>query len=167
HDLEDSGDSTYGIFTNADLPYPEVTLSTGEKVRLDAAGYTRYRGVPNREDRRKVFQAFFGRYSEFTRTLGTTLYAQVKAHMFEKDVHQYDSSLQAALFPDNIPPAVYHQLIKDVHANLPTLHRYLKLRQELMGVDQLRYDDLYAPIIKGVDIHYTPEQAKELTYQAV
>ncbi|MGE0488372.1 MAG: oligoendopeptidase F [Vulcanimicrobiota bacterium] len=167
HNLEDSGAATYGIFTNADLPYPEVTLSNGEKVRLDAAGFTRYRGTPNREDRRKVFQAFFGRYSEFTRTLGTTLYAQVKAHLFEMSVRQYESSLQAALFADNIPPAVYHQLVTDVHANLPTLHRYLKLRQQLMGVERLRYDDLYAPIIKGVDIRYTPEQAKALTHAAV
>lgn len=165
-DMATAGDSIRGIFANADMPYPEVTLSTGEKVRLDAAGYTRYRALPNRADRLLVFQAFFGCYKNFTRTFGTTLYAQVKAHEFDKDVRNYDSALQAALFPNEVPTSVYDRLLKDVHANLGTLHRYLKLRQRLMGLDQLGYEDLYAPIIKGVDLQFTPEQADELTLKA-
>ena len=72
-----------------------------------------------------------------------------------------------ALDRNNIPVAVYKQLVSDVHANLPTLHRYLKLRQRMMGVDTLRYEDLYAPIIKKVELRYTPEQATELTLKAV
>lgn len=165
-DLTGAGEEVHGIFTNADMPYPSVTLSTGETVRLDAAGYTKYRAVSNREDRMKVFKAFFDRYGEFTRTLGTTLYDEVKGHLFEKDVHKYNSAVEAALFPNNVPPKVYTQLLADVHSNLGTLHRYLKLRQRLMGVDQLRYEDLYAPIIKGVDLKFTPEEAKDLTMKA-
>ena len=165
-DLKDSGEAAHSIFTNADLPYPTVTLSDGKKVRLDAAAYTLYRAVPNRADRLTVFKAFWGRYQEFRRTLGTTLYSQVKSHIFDKKVHKYSSCLEAALAPENIPTKVYQQLITDVHANLPTMHRYLKLRQQLMGVDKLRYEDLYAPIIKGQDPKYTPEQAMELTLQA-
>ena len=165
-DMATAGDSIRGIFANADMPYPEVTLSTGENVRLDAAGYTRYRSLPDRADRLLVFQAFFGCYKNFTRTFGTTLYAQVKAHEFDKDVRNYDSALQAALFPNEVPTSVYDRLLKDVHANLGTLHRYLKLRRRLMGLDQLGYEDLYAPIIKGVDLQFTPEQANELTLKA-
>src|SRR5207344_2387037 len=62
---------------------------------------------------------------------------------------------------------VYTQLLDDVHANLPTLHRYLKLRQRMMGLSQLKYSDIYAPIVKEVDLHYTPEQAIELTLGAL
>ena len=80
---------TYDIFKAADMPYPEVTLSTGETVRIDDAAYTRYRAAPDRADRRKVFQAFWSRHQEFERTLGTTLDAEVKTHLFEKDVHRY------------------------------------------------------------------------------
>jgi oligoendopeptidase F len=159
-------DSVYGIFTNADMPYPEVTLSTGEKVRLDAAAYTKYRASTNREDRDKVFKAFWGKYDEFKRTCGTTLYGAVKGHIFNRDVRHYDSCLQASLDRNNIPVEVYKQLIADVHKNLPTLHRYLKLRQKMMGVDQLRYEDLYAPIIKEVEMPFTPEQAMEVTLKA-
>ena len=158
---------TYDIFKAADMPYPEVTLSTGETVRLDDAAYTQYRAVPDRQDRRKVFQAFWSRHKEFERTLGTTLDAEVKTHLFDRDVHHYGSCVEDALFESDIPVSVYRQLIADVHANLPPLHRYLRLRQRMMGVDTLGYEDLYAPIVKEVDLRYTPEQAMDLVLKAV
>ena len=157
----------YSIFTNADMPYPEVTLSDGKKVRLDASAYTNYRATPNREDRKKVFQAFWSSYRNFERTMGTTLNAHVKTHIFNKDIRKFNSCLEAALFEGNIPPTVFKQLIADVHANLPTLHRYLKLRQRMMGIDQLGYEDLYAPIVKKVEMKYTPEDAIKLVLEAV
>ena len=159
--------AAHGTFTNADLPYPEIALKSGGTVRLDAQGYTKYRADSDRDNRDKVFQAFWSKYKEFERTLGDTLAAHVKTHQFDQQVHKYASCLEAALFESNIPPSVYKQLISDVHANLPTLHRYLKLRQRLMGVEQLSYEDLYAPIIKQVDLRYTPEDAKELVLSAV
>jgi len=165
--MSNAPSQVYDIFKAADMPYPEVALSTGETVRLDDAAYTRYRAVANREDRRKVFQAFWSKHREFERTLGTTLDAEVKTHLFEKDIHHYSSCLEASLFDSNIPVGVYRQLIADVHANLPTLHRYLRLRQRMMGVDTLGYEDLYAPILKDVDLRYTPEQAMDLVLKAV
>jgi oligoendopeptidase F len=163
-----SAESIYSIFTNADLPYPkDVKLSSGEIIPLlDAAAYTKYRASSNRADRDLVFKTFWGRFDEFKRTLGTSLYSKVKAHMFNKEARHYDSCLQASLDRNNIPPAVYKQLISDVHANLPTLHRYLKLRQRMMGVDQLRYEDLYASIVKDVEMPFSPEQAMDLTLRA-
>jgi oligoendopeptidase F len=164
--LADAGAAAHSIFTNADLPYPEIALSTGEKVRLDAAAYGKYRALPNREDRRRVFEAFWDEYGRFRRTLGTTLYQQVKAHVFEKTVHHFDSCLEAALFRDNVPPTVYRQLIADVRANLPTLHRYLKLRQRMLGVPVLEYHDIYAPLVNDVDLTFTPDKAMALTLEA-
>jgi oligoendopeptidase F len=158
---------TYDIFKAADMPYPEVTLSSGETVRLDDAAYTQYRALPERADRRKVFQAFWGRHKDFERTLGTTLDAEIKTHLFDKEVHGFGSCLEAALFEANVPTAVYTQLVADVHANLPTLHRYLGLRRRMMGLDTLGYEDLYAPIVRAVDLRYTPEQASELVLAAV
>ncbi len=164
--LADAGQALHGIFTNADFPYPEITLASGEKVVLDAAAYTRYRALPDRAERDKVFRAFWTTYAKFTRTLGVSLYAQVKAHVFERDVHKFTSCVDAALFDFNVPGSVYTQLIADVHANLPTLHRYLGLRRRIMGVEQLRYEDLYASIVDKVDLPYTPEQGVELTLAA-
>ena len=164
--MASAGESVYSIFTNADFPYPEVTLGSGENVRLDAAAYTKYRASRSRADREKVFGAFFTRHREFERTLGTALYAEVRSHVFERDVHKFGSSLDAALFEYAIPTTVYRRLIADVRANLPTLHRYLRLRARMMGIEKLGYEDLYAPIVKEVDASFTPEQAMDLTLEA-
>lgn len=165
--LQRSGQQIRSVFANAELPFPEVKLADGQVVRLDASGYSRYRASANREDRLKVFRTFWGRYHEFRRTFASSLLAQVQAHLFEKELRGYSSCLEAALLPERIPTAVYHQLIRDVHENLPTLHRYLKLRKKLMKVEALGYEDLYAPIVAGVDLRYTPEQAMEMTVTAV
>ena len=161
-----TGQQVHNVFTNADMPFPEVTLSTGEKVRLDASAYTKYRASPVKADRDAVFAAFWDRYDEYTRTLATTLDAHVRTHVFNRDVRKFGSSLEAALFDYNIPVSVYTQLIADVHANLPTLHRYLKLRQQIMGLPVLGYEDLYAPMVDKVDLQYTPEQAMALTLES-
>ena len=165
--MADGASNAYNTFTNADLPYSEVTLKSGEKVRLDAQAYTKYRTAADRADRDLVFRTFWTKYKDFERTMGATLDAHVKTHVFDKNVHKFASCLEAAIFNSNIPTSVYTQLIKDVHANLPTLHRYLKLRQKMMGVDQLRYEDLYAPIVNKVELHYSPEEAKALVEKAV
>jgi oligoendopeptidase F len=162
-----AGQAIRDVFVNAEMPYPKVTLSTGEEVTLDAPAYTKYRAAANRDDRIKVFTAFWTRYNEYTRTLGTALNAQVQAHEFSRKARHFDSSVEEALFSDNIPPAVYKQLIGDVHANLATLHRYLKLRRRMMGIEKLGYEDLYAPIVRRYDRTFTPEEAKALTLDAV
>jgi oligoendopeptidase F len=145
-------------------PYP---VTWRREVTLDAAAYTKYRAAAKREDRLKVFGAFWGRYNDFTRTLGTALNSQVQAHEFSRKVRKFDSALAEALFGDNVPTAVYTQLIADIHANLPTLHRYLRLRQRMMGLASLGYEDLYAPMLARYDKTYSPEQAKAVTLAAV
>jgi len=161
--MSGTGQAVYSAFTGAEMPFPQVTLSNGEKVRIDGAGYIKYRSSPVKADRDAVFKAFFTSYGEFGSTLSTTLNAHVNSLVFERDVRKFPSTLEAALFPGNIPTSVYTQLIADVHANLPTLHRYLRLRQKIMGLPQLGYEDLYAPIVASVDLKFTPEQAKRLT----
>jgi oligoendopeptidase F len=164
--LGEAGGTLQSVFRSADLPFPEVTFSTGEKVRLDAAAYSKWRASPNKADRDLAFKAFWTAYDQFTRTFATALNAHVQSHVTSKDVRNFPTSLDAALFDYNIPRNVYSRLLDDVHANLPTLHRYLRLRQKIMGVEQLGYEDLYAPIVQQVDLHYTPEQGMQMTLDA-
>jgi oligoendopeptidase F len=166
-DLTGAGNTVYNILANAEIPWPEIALQNGEKARLDAQAYTLYRASPDRELRRRTFKTFFGTLQGFNGTFGATLNAAMRAHVFDKDVHKFDTCLEAATFPNNVPTQVYKQLIADVHSNLPTLHRYLKLRQKMMGLDTLEYEDLYAPIVKSVDLRYTPEQTQEMVLKAV
>lgn len=161
--MSTAGGDVRDIFKNAEMPYPTIRLHNGERVRLDDAAYTAQRQSSSRADRDSVFRAFWSKHLEFQGTIGAALNAQMRAHVFERDVHKYKSCLEASLFPNNVPTKVYTQLLADVHANLPTLHRYLRLRKRMMGVDTLRYEDLYAPIVKEVDLHFTPEQAMDIT----
>jgi oligoendopeptidase F len=161
--LGEAGSTLQSVFRSADLPFPEVTFSTGEKVRLDNAAYSKWRASPNKADRDLAFRMFWTSYNQFTRTFATTLNAHVQSHVTSKDVRNFPTALDAALFDFNIPRSVYSRLVDDVHANLPTLHRYLKLRQKIMGVEQLGYEDLYAPIVQQINLQYTPEQAMKMT----
>lgn len=165
-DMAGASESTRSTFVNADLPFPEITLSNGTKVRLDAAGFERVRVMPQRDDRIQAFQEYFGAYHRFRRTLGSLLFNATKTHTVNKDLRSYPSSMAAALDANDIPTTVYTQLLSDIHANLPTLHRYLRLRQRILNVPELRYEDLYAPIVKAVEAKYTPEQAMALTLRA-
>jgi oligoendopeptidase F len=159
--MADSPDNVFGVFANADFPYPDVTLSDGKTVKLDKAAFALYRAVATRSDREKVFAAYFERLNKYRGTFGANLYSEVKKDMFFKNARNYGSCLESALDNDNIPVQVYHSLVDGVNANLATFHRYLNLRKRMLGVDTLHYYDLYAPVVKNVDLTYTYEDAEK------
>jgi oligoendopeptidase F len=149
------------IFTNADFPYPHIQLEDGASVRLDPAAFSLARRSPIRENRKKVFAAYLGKINEFRRTLGAQLASEVRKNMFFTRTRAYSSCLERALDAFNIPIDVYKNLIAGVHEHLETLHRYLHLRRRMLGLDELHYYDLYAPIVKELELNYTYEEACE------
>jgi oligoendopeptidase F len=151
----------YGILSDADFAYPTVTLSNGKSVKLDSTGFNLYRALPNRADREKVMTAFFGALGSFRGTFGATLNGEVQRDLFYAKTRSYKSSLESALDAANIPTSVYMRLIDGVNKGLPTFHRYLTLRKRMMGVDQLHYYDLYAPLVASVDLNYTADEAQK------
>jgi oligoendopeptidase F len=159
--MADSPGNINGIFTNADFPYPEIQLEDGTSVRLDPPAFSLHRRSSIRENRKKVFEAYLGKLNDFRRTLGAQLASEVRKNMFFSRVRTYKSCLERALDASNIPVAVYRNLIDGVHDHLNTLHRYLLLRKSLLGLKELHYYDLYAPIVKELDLNYTYEEASE------
>jgi oligoendopeptidase F len=157
--MADSPANIYNIFSNADFPYPEVRLEDGTSVRLDPAAFGLYRRSPIRENRRKVFSTYLGKIHEFRRTFGAQLSAEVRKNLFFTRVRKYGSCLERALDVHNIPVAVYQSLIAGVQARLETLHRYLGIRRRLLGLEDLHYYDLYAPVVKELDLSYSYEEA--------
>jgi oligoendopeptidase F len=157
----------YGVFSDADFPYPTVTLSDGRSVKLNSSAYNLYRALPNREDRQKVMSAFFGALGGYRRTFGATMNATVQRDLFYMKARKYASSLEAALNEHNIPVSVYRNLVEGVNESLPTFHRYLRLRKRMMGLDQLHYYDLYAPLVGSVDLDYPVEQAQATILEAL
>jgi oligoendopeptidase F len=159
--------SLYNIFSNADFPFPTITLSTGTSVKLDQAAFAELRALPNRDDRQKVMSAFFTALGTFGRTFGTSLSGEVLKVQFYSKARKYSSALESQLDGPNIPISVYTRLVEGVNRNLPVFHRYLKLRKQIMKVDQLHYYDLYAPLVPSVDLKYTPGEAQKLVVAAV
>jgi oligoendopeptidase F len=159
--LTGSPASTFSILSNADFPYPRVTLSDGRTPRVDQAAYTALRALPVRADREKVMSAFFQALGSFSRTFGTTMNGAVQKTSFLSRARRYPSALALALDGPNIPQSVYTRLIEGVNRNLPTFHRYLNLRKRMMRLDALHYYDLYAPLVSSVDLAYSPEEAEK------
>ena len=162
-----SAGNVYGILSNADFPYPTVTLSDGKSVRLDAAGYSSARAVPNRADREKVMSAYFKAIGGFSGTFGTTMNAEAQKVLFYAKARRYATALESELDGPNIPVSVYSRLIEGVNRNLSSFHRYLTLRKRMMGVSELHYYDLYAPLVSTVKLEYTPEEAQKIVLAAV
>ena len=165
--MSDAPGSIYSVFTNADFPFPEVTLSTGLKVRLDATAYRLHSRSPVREDRKKVLIAHLGKMHEFRRTFGAQLYAEVRKNMFFSRARRYGSALERALDANNIPISVYTNLVDGVRQNLGTLHRYLGIRKKLLGLEELHGYDLSAPLVKQINRDYRFEEASALVLSSL
>ncbi|HEY2383403.1 MAG TPA: oligoendopeptidase F [Terriglobia bacterium] len=165
--MASASSNVYNVFSNADFPFPTVTLSDGKDVRLDQSAFADLRALPNRSDREKVMSAYFGALGKYSGTFGTTTNGEVQKVAFMAKARKYESALQYSLDGPNVPVGVYHRLIDGVNKNLPAFHRYLKLRKRMLGVDQLHYYDLYAPLVGSVNLTYTPEAAQKLVLEAV
>ena len=142
----------YSQLKNSDIPWPTVTLSTGEELRLDASGYVKGRAAENREDRIAVFKAFFETYEQFESSLGEALGSHVQRQVFNASQRDYPSALEAALADDNIPREVYDTLLEEVNRSLPTLHRYFRLRARIMGVEDFAFYDVYPNLVESDEV---------------
>ena len=148
-------DTIYQQLSSGELPFPAITLSDGSKIdHLDQAAYEKYRQVANRDDRKRIYDAFWGTWKKYEGTFGANLNTQVLGEEFDARVRHYThadgtpDALADAQFADNMPEAVYRQLVAQANAGLPTFDRYLKLRKKLLGIhDELAYYDMYPSII--------------------
>lgn len=159
--------SIYDVFTNSDFPYPTVTLNDGRTETLTPAAFAELRALPDRADREAVMSAFFKAHGSFGSTFGTIMNGNVQKNLFIARSRGYESNLELALDGANIPVAVYTNLIDGVNRHLPKFHRYLELRKRMMGLDELHYYDLYAPLVTSVDLIYTPEEAIDVVRESV
>jgi oligoendopeptidase F len=160
--LAGSPNNIYTILTNADFPYPTITLKDGKTAKVDQAGYSDLRTSPDREVRQSAMSAFFAALGGFSRTMGMTMNSNVQRSLFYSRARKYSSNLEAALNGPNVPVSVYTRLVEGVNRHLPTFHRYLRLRKKMMGITgDLHYYDLYAPLVADVNLRYTPEEAQK------
>ena len=158
-----------GLLADGELPFPTVTLASGEQVRLSSANYTKYREAANRADRKEVFDAFWSTWSKYQSTFGGLLTTQVMGDGFSASTRHFKSSLDAALFSDNMPDSVYQTLVAQTHEALPTLYRYLRLRRKLLKIQgPLEYYDAYVPMFQlNPEPHFSLEESERLALEAL
>jgi len=161
--------NVYRQFANSELPFPEIELAGGEKTRLNQAAYERLRTATSRTERKAVFDAFWGAWKSYQGTMGANLNAQVIGDVYAARAQHFDTALDAALFADNMPPAVYRTLVAQTNAALPTLHRYLRLRKRLLGIDgELGYHDNYPSLFAATAApKFDLQESERLTLAAL
>lgn len=144
-----TGYNIHTTLTNSDLPWPKVKFAGGEEAVIDQPGYEKYRQSTNRADRKLAMDTFMASLKTYERSFGIMLYAKLKEDMTLAKVRKYPDSISASLDRNRLPVAIMDTLIAQTNANLPTLHRYFKLRAKMLGVQEMRYYDIYPPLVQS------------------
>ncbi len=152
--------NTFGMLNNADLRFPSIKDENGQEVELTHGRYTRFLESADRRVRKEAFEAMYKTYGQYKNTFASTLAGTVKKDNFYAKVRNYSSAREAALSANNIPESVYENLVGAIHDNLHLLHRYVRLRKKILGVDELHMYDLYTPLVKDVKMEIPYEDAK-------
>lgn len=156
-----SPSNTFGMLNNADLEFPTIKDENGEEVEITHGRYIRFLESEDRRVREDAFKAVYNTYGSFKNTFSSTLSGNIKKDNFNARVRKYDSARHAALAANNIPESVYENLVNTVNDNLHLLHRYIKLRRKVLGVEKLHMYDLYTPLVKSVKMEIPYADAKD------
>ena len=165
-DFSDGAQEIFTMLDNADLKFGEVEHE-GRVYPITHAKYMELMQSPDRALREKVYRKYYEAFSGHINTIAATYSTAVKKDIFYAKARGYESARNKALFADNVPPAVYTDLIDTVHENLGTMYDYLRLRGRALGIKNLEMYDVYAPLVPEVDAQYTYEQAQDIVLEAL
>ena len=160
-------EKTFEMLSDADLKFPVVEGENGQKVELSEGTYSKLLESADQKVRQGAFKALYQTYGAFKNTFATTLTSQVQVQNYQAKVRHYASAKDAALSENHIPDKVYDVLIDEVHRNLPLLHRYIKLRGEVLNLDKVHMYDLYTPIVKESNLSFTYPEAQAKALEAL
>lgn len=143
-------DDFFKMLNNADLTFPKIRDDQENEVEVTKGNFIKLMQNRNRRVRYEAFQALYGTYQKLENTFASALNAAIKRDIFYASVRRHQSARSAALFADHIPSAVYDSLVQTVRSNLGEMHRYMKLRKKILGLDQLHMYDIYVPLAEDV-----------------
>ena len=154
-------DDTFSQLTDVDMKFGVLIDESGREKPLTQSSYSSFLVKRDHELRKRAFHQFYAEFQDHQYTLATSLAYAVKADVFRARARNYPSALEAALFPDDVPSAVYDGLIKSVRANLQPLFRYFDLRRRVLGLDELHAYDTYVPLVAEIETHISFDEAIE------
>ena len=166
-EMSQTPDTIYGMFADADLTFPDAIDAEGKAHPLSQGTFVPCEESADRVLRKSAYENLYDSFGKFKNTAASILNAQNKQLKFFAEARKYDSAFEAALSHTNVPTSVYLNLIEAVHKNMDKMHRYVRLRKKLLGLDQLHFYDVYTPLVEGVDKNIPYSEAKQTIYEAL
>jgi len=158
-EMAQTASKAFRQLNDADLKFGAIEDEHGQSVELSNSNFSQFLICPKREVRQAAFHKYYEQFEAHENTLAATLAGSIHGDVYYARARKYPSSLEAALFPDNVPVSVVENLIGSVRKNLPAVHEYLELRRHKMGLDALHHYDTYVPMVSDMDQHRTWDQA--------
>ncbi len=166
-EMASAAGNAFRQLNDADLRFGEIEDHNGRKVELSHATFGQLLISPERKVRRNAFDQYYSQFAAHENTLAATLCGSVQRDVYYAKARDYASSLEAALFPDNVPVDVYNNLISAVRDSLPNVHHYLEVRRRKMKLKDLHQYDTYVPILSNIEKHHTWDQATEVVLESL
>ncbi len=166
-EMAQAPDKIYGMLTDADMKFPDAVDAQGNKHPLSQGTFVACQEGTDRTLRKSAYENLYDVFAAFKNTAAGLLDAQNKQLKFFAEARKYPNAFEASLDSTDVPTSVYLNLIEAVHQNLDKMHRYVRLRKKLLGVDELHFYDIYAPLVKDVDKKIPFSDAKQTVYDSL
>ncbi|MEG2202741.1 MAG: oligoendopeptidase F [Christensenellaceae bacterium] len=157
----------FGMLNDADMKFGSVKDENGKRVQLSHGQYIVMMQNANRDVRKNTYETYYRTFKEHINTISAAYSASVKKDIFYAKAKKFDSALEHSLFSDNVPVALYDNLINTVHENLGTMYHYIDIRKKVLGIDNLHMYDIYAPLVSNVTNEYSYTDAMALVKQGL
>ena len=166
-EMANAPETVFGSFLNADMRYPDAVDSEGKPHALSQSTFVPLEESGDRALRKSAYENLYNTLGGMRNTAAGLLDAQNKQQKFFAEARKYGSAREAAMDRTNVPVSVYDNLIEAVHQNMDKMHRYVRLRKKLLGVDELHFYDVYTPLLKDEPAKIPFTQAKQTVYDAL
>ena len=163
----DNASDTYEALTDSDLKFGNIKDEFGNEVELTESNYTNFLHSSNRNVRKEAFTRLLETYGNYKNAISSTFSGNIKTLTSLAKIKNYNSSLEASLFSDNIDTTVYNNLIKTVKENMNIIYKYFDLKKEVLNLQELHLYDIYLEMVKDLDKEYSFDDAKELVIKAL
>jgi len=166
-EMSQTPDTVYGMFADADIKFADALDSDGNPHTVNQGTFVPIQTGPDRVLRKNAYESLYQGFANFKNTAAALLNAQNKQLKFFAEARHYDNAFEASLNNTNVPTSVYLNLIESVHKNMDKMHRYVRLRKKMLGLNELHFYDIYTPLVADVDKKIPFAEAKQTVYDAL
>ena len=166
-EMAQTPDNVYGMFADADITFADALDKDGKAHPVTQGTFISCEESSDRVLRKNAYESLYHGFAGFKNTAAGLLNAQNKQLKFFAEARHYNNAFEASLDRTNVPTSVYLNLIEAVHRNADKMHRYIRLRKKILGVDKLHFYDVYTPLVADVDKKIPYADAKKTVYDSL